>query len=290
MNRRTLLRRTAGMTALVVAGGIGARGGIARAVFTADGLADLGLPEVTIRVDDEGFTVPAVTAAGRVLMTVANAGAKDLHFFAARVPDEISDEQLAAELTAEREPAWFDITTLPMLGNPDWPAPGGQAQGVVDLTPGRWLLVDPLEGREVALWSVAEGESVAAPPEPPADVELGMAEMSFAGLDGAVPAGPRVWKITNQGAMEHEVALLPVPADSTEEGLIRTLSEMLEGKGDPAAFAPVGGQGIASKGVTAWHRFDLDPGSYAAVCMSPMPGEDFTPHAMLGMVKVFAVR
>jgi hypothetical protein len=64
---------------------------------------------------------------------------------------------------------------------------------------------------------------------------------------------------------------------------------MLQGKGDPNQFSPVGGQGIASKGVTTWQLFDLAPGTYAAVCMSPAPGEDFAPHALMGMIAIFTV-
>ncbi|HEU0116110.1 MAG TPA: hypothetical protein VFQ80_15595, partial [Thermomicrobiales bacterium] len=61
--------------------------------------------------------------------------------------------------------------------------------------------------------------------------------------------------------------------------------------GDPASFAPVAGQGIASRGVTSWQQFDFAPGRYAAVCMSPSadPSSD-EPHAMMGMVRLFTVR
>lgn len=289
MNRRAVLRGGAG--ALAVASGAVAtrpRPLFAQEATPAATLAGLGLPEVTIAVDDAGFTVPTGTTAGRLLMTVENTGGKDLHFFAARIPDEVSDEQLAAEMEAESEPAWFDMTKLTMLGTPDWPAPGGRAQGVVDVAAGRWLLVDPIDGRDVALWTVGAGAAPAA--EPAADVEVGLAEMDFTGLDRPVPAGPRVWKITNRGALEHELALLPVPAGSTKEGVVQAIADLLQGKGDPSQFAPVGGQGIASKGVTSWQRFDLEPGTYAAVCMSPMPGTDYAPHALEGMVEVFTVR
>lgn len=292
MNRRTLLRRAAGATALVVgATRLDRRALAARRATPARDLRELGLPEVTIAVDDVGFTVPSATTAGRTLMTVRNTGIKGLHFFAARIPDEVSDADLASSLaTPAAEPAWFDMTTLTMFGNPDWPAPGGQAQGVVDIGAGRWLLVDPIDGREVAIWNVAEDANSASSSEPAADVEVGMLEMDFAGLDLPVPAGRRLWKIVNRGALEHEIALLTVPAGSTKEGVIQTLSDLLQGKGDPSQFAPVGGQGIASKGVTSWQLLDLTPGTYAAVCMSPMPGEDFMPHALMGMVKVFTAR
>jgi hypothetical protein len=291
MNRRLFLRQATGATALALgATALSRRPLFAQAATATAGLASLDFPRVTISVDDTGFTAPTGSTAGRVLMTVENTGTQPLHFFAIRVPDEVSDAQFAADMaTPEAEPAWFDMTKLPMLGNPDWPSPGGRAQGVIDVTAGRWMLVDPLGGRDVALWTVGAGETGAPAQEPAADVEVGLIEMDFTGLDQPVPAGQSIWKISNQGALEHELALLPIPAGTSKENLIQMIGDMLQGKGDPSMFAPVGGQGIASKGVTSWQQFDLTAGPYAAVCMSPSPGDDFKPHALMGMVKVFTV-
>jgi hypothetical protein len=198
----------------------------------------------------------------------------------------VTEEQLARDMQSDGDPAWFDMTTLPFLGTPDWPPIGGQAQGVVDLTAGRWIFVDPLAGREVAILVVGEGDETEAP-EPAADVEIGMTEMAFTGLDAPIAAGAQVWKITNNGALEHELALLSVAAGTARDDVIASIGSMLMGTPTPTAFAPIGGQGIASRGVTSWQRFDLPAGTYAAICMSPMPGSDFEPHALEGMVQIF---
>jgi hypothetical protein len=290
MDRRTLLQRAAGATAFAIGvSALGPRALLAQTATPPAGLASLGLPELTISVDDSGFTVPSQAIAGRVLMTVENTGSKELHFFVVRIPDEISDEQLATDMQGDGDPPWFDMTKLTMAGNPDWPQPGGRAQGVVDLAAGRWLMVDPIDNRDVALMTVAPGTGGSFP-DPPADISIALIEMDFTGLEHPVAAGPQVWQIANKGALEHEIAIIPVPADATKESVTKTITDMLQGQGDPASFAPVGGQGIASKGVTTWQLFDLDPGAYAAVCMSPMPGEGFAPHAAHGMVEVFTVQ
>ena len=294
MNRRTFLWQAVGATTLDFGATMQGRSSLfAQEATPAAGLADLGFPEVRIVAEDKGFIAPTGTKAGRMLMTVENTGTQPLHFFAVRVPDEVSDAKLAAEMAApdtDTEPSWFDMTKLPMLGNPDWPTPGGQAQGIVDLAAGRWVLVDPIGGRDVAIWSVAVGENTSTGLEPAADVEVELVEMDFTGLDQPIAAGRHVWKIANRGALEHELALLPVPPESTKEDVIQTINNLLQGQGDPSQFAPVGGQGIASKSVTSWQSFDLKPGTYAAVCMSPAPGEDFTPHALMGMVTIFTAR
>lgn len=290
MHRRLLLQRSAALSLTVMLGARFAPRIFAHEATTISGLAGLDLPEIVVTIDDAGFTLPDNATSGRTLMTVRNTGTSDVHFFATRIPDEVSDAQIAAEMASESEadPPWFDMTTLPFLGTPDWPPVGGQAQGVVDLLAGRWIFIDPLGGRNVAILTVAKGTPVPTV-EPVADVLITMQEMSFSGLDTPLVAGPQVWQITNRGALEHELALVAVPAGATSQDIIGMIGEMLAGAAPPETFAPVGGQGIASKGVTSWQLWDLPTGSYAAVCMTPMPSEGFSPHAMEGMVQVFNV-
>lgn len=286
MHRRTFLKDVGSITIALALAAQSQQALHAQEATPAADLATLGLPEIEIAVDDAGFTLPAHVVAGRTLLTVRNTGSTELHFFAARIPDEVTEEQLARDMQSDGDPAWFDMTTLPFLGTPDWPPIGGQSQGVVDLTAGRWVFVDPLAGREVAILVVGEGGGTKAP-EPAADVEISMTEMAFTGLDASIPAGPRVWRITNTGALEHELALLPVAGGTTRDEVIAMIASMLTGTPTPTVFAPIGGQGIASRGVTSWQRFDLPAGAYAAICMSPMPGADFEPHALEGMVQIF---
>src|SRR5262245_51224518 len=119
MNRRTLLWHAAAATAMATgATALGRGWAWAQEATPTAALASLGLPEVVISVDDKGFTAPEGATAGRMLMTVKNSGTQPLHFFAIRVPDDVSDAQLEADFASsgEEDPAWFDMTTLPMLG------------------------------------------------------------------------------------------------------------------------------------------------------------------------------
>ena len=290
MHRRHFMSQSAALTLTLALGTRASLSATAQEATPVSGLTDLGLPEVVVTVDDAGFTLPDHAAAGRTLMTVRNTGSSELHFFATRIPDDVTDEQVAAEMQSESEedPPWFDMTSLPFLGNPDWPAAGGQAQGVVDLLAGRWVFIDPIDGRDVAILVVAEGTPAPAT-EPAADVAITLQEMTFSGLETPLPAGPHVWRITNSGALEHEIAIVGVPDGTTNEDVVGMIGDMLSGDAPPSVFSPVGGQGIASRGVTSWQAWDLPAGTYAAVCMSPMPGAEFKPHALEGMVQVFTV-
>ncbi|HEX5499709.1 MAG TPA: hypothetical protein VFX03_10795, partial [Thermomicrobiales bacterium] len=185
MNRRTLLRQSAAALSLAAgAASLGRAMVLAQPATPSPSLTTFGFAELAITVDDHGFTLPGAAVAGRTLMTIANKGANELHFFAARIPDDVSDADLASGMaTPEVDPPWFDMTKLTLLGSPDWPKPGGQAQGVVDLTEGRWLVLDPIDGREAAILRVGAGADPATAKVPRADVEIGLVEMDFNGLD-----------------------------------------------------------------------------------------------------------
>jgi hypothetical protein len=293
MNRRTLLKQSvAALSLAAVATSLGKAVSLARSPTPAAQLTAFGYPELVVSVDDKGFTLPSGVVAGRTLMTVANTGEKELHFFAARIPDDVSDADLASSMaTPDVDPPWFDMTKLTLLGTPDWPRPGAKAQGVVDLTEGRWLFLDPIDGRDVAILQVGPGADPKEAKTPAADVEIGLVEMDFTGLDHPLPAGPTVWKITNHGALDHELAVLAVAPDMTKEKLIAQIGDLMQGKGDPSSFDPVAGQGAISRGGTSWQQFDLPAGRYAAVCMAPSPDpSSFEPHAMMGMVRLVTVQ
>ena len=169
---------------------------------------------------------------------------------------------------------------------PDDDDGGGQTQGVVDLLAGRWIFIDPIGGWNVAILRVAEGTPAPAA-EPLVDAAITMQEMSFSGLVAPLRAGPQVWRIIKNGALDHEISVVAVPDGTTSQDVIGTIGDMLAGSAPPETFAPVGGQGITLKGVASWQARDLPTGTYAAVCMSPMPGKDFELHALEGMVQVF---
>lgn len=129
MYRRCFLCLPVALSLTLVPGSHSSPGAAAQEATPASGVADLGLPEVVLTIDDGGFALPDHATAGRALMTVRNTGSNEVHFFAARIPDAVTDAQLATEMQSESEadPPWFDMTTLPFLGTPDWPAAGGQA-------------------------------------------------------------------------------------------------------------------------------------------------------------------
>jgi hypothetical protein len=107
--------------------------------------------------------------------------------------------------------------------------------------------------------------------------------------DQALTTAPVRWKIENAGAMSHEVAVIPISPDFTEEHL-QALFELPEDATPPPGFPefvyqPVAAIGILGKGQTSWLDVALAPGHFLAACFLPF-GTGY-PHAIDGMYRFF---
>ncbi|MDQ3695351.1 MAG: hypothetical protein M3464_17235 [Chloroflexota bacterium] len=270
-----------------------------------------GYPELRFRLTEERIIAPAEIAAGRVRLVEESEGPLAGHAFVLRVPDDVSDEELAATLAndgsaAEETPAWFYQAWF--VGNGDRAMVNRPAIGLVDLKPGRYVIGDPFRpGTEFAVFDAvdtANGTPVATA-EVQADVAIDLFEMDF-NIPDDVVAGRQIWEVTNTGAMLHEIAIFPVPAGVAKERVVEavlaggeaafgveTTPEMIAAMD---AVGPewadwtldlAGGVGVLSPQAVSWAQLDLEPGTYAAVCF--IPGPDGTPHFLTGMTTVFDV-
>lgn len=311
MDRRRFLRQTGGAAAVGV-GAMSLSRGLAAAqtaspATTGASLADRGYPELVITVTADGYEVPAGGVAGLTLVTLENDGTEGVHVFLLRSPDGMDHAEVEAGLRAETLPAWFGAS---LVGGPDYPPPGGRAQGVVDLPPGQYYVVSLPPGQyyevvapapgQYALanavahvsrpFAIAAGDAPAVP-GPPATVAVAVTEheMTFGGLDGPVAAGPQIWEIANAGEQPHELVVMAMPDGMTTGELLFQLFMRPEGATPTIEFAPLFGAQAASPGRTVWLQVDLAPGTYGACCFFPDVRRDWTPHALLGMVAVFTV-
>lgn len=252
-------------------------------------------PELVIRVGPDAIEAPEGLTAGRYHLIQVNERTEGeaAHFFILRVPDDVTEEELAQD-PGDEDPPWFEDAVF--FGNPDRARPnGGRSEGIVDLIGGRYLVIDPFSPDMMPeRLVIAEAAGAAATPsgeEPAADVTATMREMTFE-MPASVPVGRQLWQVSNTGALGHELSILPVPAGATAETTTRAILTLFE-EGDPATvgpewagWAPVepGGLGVTSPQRTAWIALDLEPGTYAAVCF--FPGGTGQPHILDGMIKI----
>jgi hypothetical protein len=266
-----------------------------------------GYPTVTVRLTDDAILAPEEVAAGPTVLIVENEEEGAGHAFVFRVPDDVSDAELASILSsgsvAEATPDWF--WTADFLGNADRPTMEVPSVALVGIEPGRYVVGDPFRPvNEFAQFSVpAPALAAANLPEPDLSIEL--FEMGFS-LPEQLEGGPQLWQVTNTGGMLHEIAIFPVPDTATPEQVQAAVSAELQAEfgGDPAetraAIDALGGEwvgwstdlvagvGVLSPQAATLAQINLEPGAYGAVCFIPEPNSGKA-HLMLGMTDVFEV-
>jgi hypothetical protein len=273
-------------------GGIAAQDSTPEA--SGSGLAAPGYPELLVRVNGDAFEMPKTTVpAGRTLVRLENVGEESWHGFMLRVPEDVTDEQVVADLGPEAEapPPWLFEAIYP--GFPGETLPGQTSLALVDLRPGRYIVLgDTVQPFEV----VGDVATPGATPEaerPVVDGTVRLFDFNFE-FPETIAAGRQVWTVTNIGEQPHELLLArspqPVTAEQVMELMAGESEEATPTGGGPSFgdFEPVGGIGWLSPGVTAWTEVDLAPGTYVALCFVFDP-ETGLPHVAMGMVAVFTV-
>lgn len=261
------------------------------------GLADLGLPEITVTIAADAFTVSeSEIAAGRYLVTVENNHEEALAAVFQEIPEGATIEEMTALLTDPEvtvPPDWY--YTVHSAGGAS-AQPGASRRFVVDLAEGRYMVhwdnvVPGLSAHEL----VVTGDMPADLPQVDADMSIEMLEMSF-NLEGALTSGEHILEVTNVGAQPHFAEFMGVPDGTTVQDFVDLMASFAAGPDATpvetslsiADISPGFMTGVLSPGVTMWAELSLDPGTYLLVCFVPDP-ETGAPHAMLGMVGAYVV-
>jgi hypothetical protein len=283
LNRRTFVAGSLGLVAAVA---------MPRLSHAAEATPEAGvLPAFTITLTDTGFDFPQPLVAGRYQVTVSNIGTStDSHFALGKIPDAITAEEYRTWLDGQGEETdVLSFEKIDFVGVPDWPKPGGAVSGVIDLVPGMYFLFDPFDAR--GFQTIMIDGAFAAVAEPVADLTVTLKEMEIDLPDAAFTTKPMRWKIENTGAMSHEVAIVPVAPDFTEDVLQLYFSLGEEGTppaGTPAFdYKPDAAIGILAGQRISWLDVKLTPGHYLAACM--LPFSTGYPHAVDGMYRFFEV-
>ncbi len=284
MHRRTFITGSIGLSAAV---SLPVSSGAARSTPTA---SQADLPRLDLSLTDTAFEIAQPLTAGRYEITVSNTGTLEAsHFALGKIPDNVTDAQYEEWLTAtasgKDKTEALSFEAIAFVGVPDWPQPGADVTGVVDIEPGRYFLFDPFSGRKEQTIIVVGDAIDPAAPEPEADLTVVLREMEIVFPETAFTSEPMRWKIENTGAMSHEVAVVPISPDFTEEHL-QLLFTLPEDATPPPGvpefiYQPTAAIGILAGQRTSWLDVHLEPGRYLAVCM--LPFSTGYPHAMDGM-------
>jgi hypothetical protein len=261
---------------------------------SSSALAGLGYPELLVRVNGDAFEMPETTVpAGRTLVRLENQGEESWHGFMLQVPADVIDEQVVADLGPEAEapPPWMFEAIYP--GFPGETLPGQTSLALVDLIPGRYIVLSDTVQQFEVVGDAATPSATLEAEDSIVDGTVRLFEFNFQFPD-TLAAGRQLWAVTNAGREPHELLLARSPQPVTTEQVMELLAGESEDAtptgGGPsfADFEPVGGLGWLSPGLTAWTEVDLTPGTYVALCFVYDP-ETGLPHVTMGMVAVFTV-
>jgi hypothetical protein len=225
------------------------------------------IPEITIGASEYAFESPDQVEAGLLLITYENKGTRLHNLVVGRLKEgkTLDDFKAAA---ANGGPAVVPLVDL--FGGSTGAFAGERHQVILDLTEGSYVIfsfehvgADPIDvarGMFRSLTVVARKSAVAAP-EPVAQVSVVVRDNVSFEIPSEIRAGKQTWKITNEGAIFHPLAIWRLVPGRTLADLLQFIKTYT---GTPPADK-VGGVEQLSPGKRAWANLDLTPGDYVVL-------------------------
>jgi uncharacterized cupredoxin-like copper-binding protein len=241
---------------------------------------------VTVIANDFAFEAPTEIPAGLTRFVLKGQG-KEIHHATIAKLDEgkTVNDLMAAFKTPGPPPSWVKL-----VGGPNVPDPGAEANATVDLTPGNYALICFVDTPDkvphfakgmVHGFTVTPSTSHAMAPT--ADVNLALVDYAF-NFDKPLTAGRHTIKVTNPAAQDHEIQLIQLAPGKSMADMQRWIEKM---QGPPPGKA-VGGVASMKPGTTNYFDVELTPGEYVAICFVP-DHKDGKPHFVHGMARQFTV-
>lgn len=249
------------------------------------------IPSVLVMASDYAFQMPDTLIAGVTSFRIMNHGREAHHLTLVRLPDGMTMADLQKVNPAGPPPAG-----LVFAGGPNFAAPGGAVEAVVDLQPGHYAALCAIPSpdgtvhlakgmiHEFYVIPAPEAERQAVARVPDANVTVRLADYSFT-PSTPLRSGRQVLRVENAGAQWHEMVLVKLEAGKTVEDMARW-AEKPEG---PPPGSPVDGVASLSPGESNAVTVELTPGEYGFLCFLP-DARDGRPHLMYGMMQQFSVR
>lgn len=255
----------------------------------ADGPA---APTVTFTATEYAYDGPESIPAGLTRLELVNAGEQEHMLWTIKLDEGRGLEDIMAFMGA--------MESNPQI--PDWlefyggvtAAAGDTMAYTIDLPTGNYLLVSFSSGEDeipdiingmTAMLTVTEARPGEAVP-PTADLRTEMVDFSYI-IEGTPDAGPQVVEVTNTGMEPHEIFLFKLEGEAGVQDAVEFL--MAEDAESAPPFAPYGGVGPMTSGLTAWYEFEFQSGEYGLVCFVSSADQEGAPHFMLGMTQQISV-
>ena len=244
-------------------------------------------PVVTVHAKDFAFDAPKQIPAGMTTFDVVNDGPGLHHVTIVKLADGKSMADLETALkTPGPLPSWAT-----MVGGPNAPAPGHDANATLEMTPGNYALlcfVDvpggvPHFAKGMASPLTVVAATTPSAPAPVANDTVTLEDYKFA-VASPITSGKHTFLVRNTAQQPHEIELIKLDAGKTPKDV---LSWMQKPNGPPPG-EPIGGVAATADTAPVYFTADLTPGNYMLVCFMP-DAKDGKPHFMHGMMQTIKV-
>jgi hypothetical protein len=241
---------------------------------------------VNVVAKEYQFDLPDTLPAGPTFFHLTNEGTQIHHMTLVK----LEQGKTLADFTALPPgpiPSWAVF-----VGGPNAPMPnGGQAEAVVDLSPGNYVvicLVPGPDGKPHMMNGMVKALTVTPTSEarkmPAGDMTLTLTNYKFS-FSKPLTTGKHVIRVVNKGTQPHEAVMFRLEAGKTGDDVFKWVGGGMQG---PPPAAPVGGISPEAPGKKGMLLVNLIPGNYALLCFVP-DAKDGKPHAMHGMIYDFKV-
>ena len=237
---------------------------------------------------DYVFAGPSEIPSGWTTFRMPNQGEEHHVMILIELPEGVSYSEYNAareqRATSGESPDWWGEQVV--MGGPAALAPGMTGETTVNLDPGEYAMVCPVQTADGTQHSelgmmrpltVTEEESGA--PEPETDITMTLSGLEF-DMDGVITEGRHTIRVRFENQPEgkpHDVHVARLGANQTVEDFA-TAMESLDLTGSDFYF--IGGAEDMPEGYTAYFTADFEPGRYAFWCHY---------HSGDGMVEEFRV-
>jgi hypothetical protein len=233
-------------------------------------------PSAAITLTDDAVSMPAtITAAGPLLLTIANTGTG---------PHDLRFVRLSAGHTLDQFKAWKESGKpipewLVSAGGVAAIGAGSTAEYIASFAAGSYVVLS--DNRVFQALQVSAGRGGGVKP-PDSDLTVTLHDHGFQ-LTAPVPSGRPFFHVVNTGSEPHQMLLVRLPEGSNE---FRQRAWISAGSQGESPGEQSGGILELAPGAQAWFRTALKPGRYVMLCGEL---EEEGRHFDLGMVYRFEI-
>jgi hypothetical protein len=247
-------------------------------------------PVVSVKTSEYGFDVPTQFTGGLVTLELDNSRGQEAHeagLVRLEQGKTIADLQQALRQDGGRPPSW-----LVSAGGPGPVPPGGKSTYTANLEPGTYAFIcfvhSPDGQSHLAKGMLASATVIAGPTGtlPRADTTVVARDYEFTNVEG-LRSGSQTVRVENQGQLDHNWMVFGLRPGKTAQDVATFLGADGAPPGPPPFVGTPGLVGTLPRGGEATRALELQPGSYALICV--VRDADGRAHYQKGMVKQFSV-